>query len=182
MSRLSEGITKEKRRSKEDLAVFVRRLPMKSRLPCTCTTGGMVSAMSVFCFRNLVRAAWLSQLGKFVIVGSGNTLVDLGSFYLLIQTSGFVNHPVYAKVISYSIGILNSFFWNRFWTFRSGVAIAPSLALFVFFNLGSLFLNAGAMYLGLTTLDLPREFALALATMSALALNFLVSKFVVFRS
>lgn len=131
---------------------------------------------------DFARPVWLLQLGKFIVVGGINTLVDLGAFYLLTQVIGLVDHPVLAKVISYSFGILNSFVWNRLWTFHSGIAFTPGLALFILANLGSLFLNAGVMYFSLTALKLSREFALALATSSAFMLNFVVSKFVVFRS
>lgn len=138
--------------------------------------------MDIWRSGDFARPVWLLQLGKFMAVGGVNTLVDLGGFYLLTQATGLVDHPVLAKLISYSFGILNSFVWNRLWTFRSGIAFTPGLALFVLSNLGSLFLNAGVMYFGLSAMKLSREFALALATASAFLLNFVVSKFVVFRS
>jgi len=130
----------------------------------------------------LARRVWLFQLGKFITVGVINTLVDLGVFFLLLQTTELAGNPVLAKAISYACGILNSFFWNRAWTFRSRIAIAPGLALFVFANLGALVVNAGGMYIGLNVLNLPRIFALTVATVSTFLLNFVVSKFVIFRS
>ena len=59
----------------------------------------------------------LLKAAKFAVVGVVNTLIDYGVFALLAQVL-FVN--VYlAQVISYSCGILNSYIWNRSWTFRS---------------------------------------------------------------
>ncbi|MDR0125615.1 MULTISPECIES: GtrA family protein [Bacillus] len=51
----------------------------------------------------------------FSIVGAGNTLIDLIFFILL--TACFVP-PFLAQCLSYSAGMMNSYFWNRKWTFQ----------------------------------------------------------------
>lgn len=51
---------------------------------------------------------------KFNLIGLLNTLVDILVFCLLI----YVHIPAgWAQAIGYSCGILNSFIWNRNWTF-----------------------------------------------------------------
>lgn len=57
----------------------------------------------------------LVTLLRFGTVGVGNTLIDFGVFFLLTA----LNVPyLLAQVCSYTAGILNSYIWNRTWTFR----------------------------------------------------------------
>jgi putative flippase GtrA len=55
------------------------------------------------------------QIFKFGVVGVLNTLVDLGLLNLLVY---FGMAAVLANTISFSAAAVNSFFWNKFWTFR----------------------------------------------------------------
>ncbi len=52
---------------------------------------------------------------KFNIVGVMNTALDLGIFALLTWIG--VGEGL-AKTVSYSCGVLNSYFWNSRWTFK----------------------------------------------------------------
>lgn len=124
---------------------------------------------------------WLRQAFKFGIVGVLNTAVDLGLYFVLTRWLGMANLPVAAKSISYSAGILNSFFWNKAWTFRSTASTWKTLIPFVLVSLVGLGMNTGGMQLGLNVLHLPELIALGLATVFTLAWNFVFSKFVIFR-
>ena len=53
--------------------------------------------------------------GRFCTVGVGNTLIDFGVFFLLAACH-VPSLP--AQICSYSAGIINSYVWNRKWTFR----------------------------------------------------------------
>jgi putative flippase GtrA len=55
------------------------------------------------------------QLLRFCIIGLGNTTVDFIAFFLL--TWGGVPRLL-AQVCSYSFGVVNSFLFNRKWTFQ----------------------------------------------------------------
>ena len=124
---------------------------------------------------------WLKQAVKFGIVGALNTVVDLGAYFVLTRWLGMAGLPVVAKGISYSAGILNSFFWNRAWTFQSNTSAWKTFVPFVLVSLVGLGMNTGGMQLGLNVLHLPELVALALATVFTLAWNFVFSKFVIFR-
>jgi len=124
---------------------------------------------------------WLRQAVKFGIVGVLNTGVDLGAYFVLTRWLGMAGLPVEAKAISYSLGIVNSFFWNRTWTFRSQTSAWRTFAPFVLANLVGLGMNAGGMQLGLNVLHQQELVSLALATALTLAWNFAVSKFIIFR-
>lgn len=57
------------------------------------------------------------KAGKFAIVGVANTLIDYGMFTLLTRFGGV---QVYlANVIGYACGMLNSYVFNRAWTFKA---------------------------------------------------------------
>lgn len=70
-----------------------------------------------------------SQPIKFVIVGLMNTLVGYFIFYVCLQ---FLNlNYTLSLVISHIIGVINSFFWNRRWTFNVGYSSSSMRIKFV---------------------------------------------------
>lgn len=65
---------------------------------------------------------------KFLMVGALNTAVGLGSYWLFLllfgvnltqNNSGLVWQVVLATVLSQILGLINSYFWNKFFTFES---------------------------------------------------------------
>lgn len=103
---------------------------------------GKVPASAVILDRNITR-----QFIKFLIVGVTSTTIDLGLHYILMfklswnrelvshllgetlvsslksvvsltETSSMDMSFAFLKVITVSLAIANSFFWNRLWTFR----------------------------------------------------------------
>ena len=89
----------------------------------------------------------LVRIVKFATVGVANTLIDFGLFSLLATTATL--SPVAANIISYSVGIGNSYLWNRHWTWadRRSVSAAGEAAKFVTANLGGLLVNTGVVWL-----------------------------------
>lgn len=57
----------------------------------------------------------VKQMIKYGTVGVSNTLIDLGVLNLLVWL-GMSAIP--ANSISFSLAALNSFYWNKFWTFN----------------------------------------------------------------
>jgi putative flippase GtrA len=57
------------------------------------------------------------QVARFAVVGVLNTIVDYGLFNLLGY--GLHMNLVLAQAIGVTAGIVNSFLWNKLWTFRS---------------------------------------------------------------
>jgi putative flippase GtrA len=131
--------------------------------------------------RSSVHTGWLIQALKFLTVGASNTLLDGGLYLLLTRWLGLAAVPTLAKGISFSAGILNSFHWNRSWTFRTRARATKTLLPFVLANLAALVLNTTVMNLCLYTLALPEAISFVLATGSAFVWSFAISKFVVFR-
>jgi putative flippase GtrA len=118
------------------------------------------------------------QFLRFCTVGLGNTGIDFFVFYLFT----LVGIPyLLAQVCSYSAGVLNSFFLNRYWTFRvKSKANLPEAAKFMVVNLVSLAVASGLLYalhdLGHLNLWLGK----IAATGAGIAVNFLGSRLWVF--
>lgn len=79
---------------------------------------------------------------RFGLVGILNTCLDLACFLLLTQA--FELRAVVANLISYSIGLVNSFVCNKLWTFGTTSQPTPvgrQFVLFVAFNLAGLVIS-----------------------------------------
>ena len=62
---------------------------------------------------------WFFQAIKYGVVGITNTLIDAAAYYALTRWLWLGSLPILAKGIAYAIGMTNSFYWNRNWTFKS---------------------------------------------------------------
>jgi putative flippase GtrA len=78
-------------------------------------------------------ASEIAYVLRFLAVGVLNTCVGLGSIFAFKYFLGLGDAP--ANFCGYLIGLTNSFFWNRRWTFshsgRIGIAAARFLLVFV---------------------------------------------------
>ncbi|MDI3316598.1 MAG: glycosyltransferase [Bacillota bacterium] len=83
----------------------------------------------------------LRRFARFTVVGVGNTLVDFLLFNLLLHTAmllgwggsrpGSVPAPLAAglNAVSFGVALLNSYLWNRSWTWRGSRASFPRFVL-----------------------------------------------------
>jgi len=89
-------------------------------------------------FGHFVWNLWQDRIRafRFAVVGGSNTLLDFGLFMLLNDRCHW--GLVESNVVAYTVAVLNSFIWNRRWTFsvgRVGRNQLGDLALFVLGNL-----------------------------------------------
>jgi len=118
-----------------------------------------------------------ATLVRFTLVGIGNTLVDFGVFFLL--TSMGVSY-VLAQICSYSAGVINSYIWNRTWTFRvQEKASVSQFFQFLILNLLSLGTTVVLLQL-LHSAGISLVISKGMATMAGMAINFSGSRFWVF--
>lgn len=98
------------------------------------------------------------QAGKFGIVGISNTVIDLGLYNLLSQVFGV--YVVLANVISVGVAIINSYVWNKTWTFKdkSKVDVLPQFLKFVFFSLIGMAIQTATVWLLATKWTVTGEF------------------------
>ncbi len=121
------------------------------------------------------------QIAKFMTVGVLNTAIDAAAYFVITRWLGLGSALVLAKGIAYVIGMVNSFFWNRTWTFGDNGNIWRAAGLFTLTHIAALAINAGTMALALDWLGLPEIVALGAATGASFVWNFVLNKLVVFK-
>ncbi len=130
----------------------------------------------------------LQQLTRFLSVGVICTLVDLVAFLLIRGLLGLPTLP--ANILSYSLGIVVSFWLNRSWTFAATAhqAVGRQFVRFLLVSLSALVLNTGVV-LGLETLlanmhglsQADYLLAKAVATVIGVFWNFCANRYWTFR-
>jgi len=134
----------------------------------------------------------LIQFVKFGIVGGLNAMIDLGVLNLLIVASGIAAGIWYSvfKSVSFIVAVTNSYFWNKYWTFRSAEAVSASQFIkFLLVNLVGFGMNVGAASLLVNFVGAPAGFSPELwanvgavsAVFISLFWNFIGMKFFVFK-
>ncbi|MEK7555291.1 MAG: GtrA family protein [Patescibacteria group bacterium] len=145
------------------------------------------------------------QIGKFGVIGVLNTLVDWGVLAILIFSfrkylnidskdlliAGIAFYSLY-KAISFIIANINSYYWNKYWTFATGVAKKTKAEFLQFFMVSILgfSINVGiASYvfkyihpIGGLNFDQWGIIGAAVGSVVGLAWNFIGYKFIVFHS
>ena len=118
---------------------------------------------------------------KFAVIGVINTLVDWGVFALLSLIPFFKETAWLTEAISYSCGLLSSFFLNRRFTFKSQVKLFSMRGLrFVIANLLVYGLTTLGIYLVASWLDVSNTLAKLIVTPLTGILNFVLSRLFVF--
>lgn len=98
------------------------------------------------------------QLIKFGLVGVSNTVVDFAVLYLLSFLFNVFAGPliVVFNVISFSAATVNSYFWNKKWTFeKKGTEVSKEFTKFLVVSVIGAGINTGVVYL-ITTLIGPQ--------------------------
>ncbi len=133
------------------------------------------------------------QFGKFAAVGFSSTAIDFGILNILSLatgvTAGFILGGV--NIPGFSVAVFNSYFWNKFWTFKAKGegGLFHDFPKFLAVAVVGLILNSGIIIF-LTTYTPPffslsiqthLNIAKVIATILVLFWNFWGLKFVVFR-
>jgi putative flippase GtrA len=71
----------------------------------------------------------IKQFAKYGIVGAGNTLLTLAIIWIMTKWCGCTE--TFANLTGYMVGLINSFLWNKLWTFRSTAGWRSSALRFV---------------------------------------------------
>lgn len=117
------------------IVVFVPLLAFLSSLGIA--TGYVLSKVRPFFF----------QLSKFGLIGVANTVVDLGIYNLFIYMSDVSSGYMIAVFKSFSVlaAIVNSYVWNKFWSFEKKETgnVGEEFTQFLMVSLVGLLLNVG---------------------------------------
>lgn len=129
----------------------------------------------------LFKRRGIRQFIKFGIVGVSSTVIDWGIYLLLTRIFGI--YYLMAKILSFGVAVLNSYIWNRRWTFRSNDP--QKLRQFIKFltiSIVGLVLNSTIMFIAVDKLKYHDIIGLVLATGIVTIWNFLANKFYTFKS
>ena len=123
----------------------------------------------------------LKHLSRFSMVGVANTLVDFVIF-TMIHSLFAVNYTA-SQALGYSFGVVNSFIFNRRWTFEDRSAnkkTVNELLQFIVVNLVSLIITMVAINLLVKNFNLNVYVSKIIVTIIAQITNFLAYKLWVF--
>ena len=133
------------------------------------------------------------QLFKFTLTGSLNTFIDFAVLNLLMNafliTSGW--YFSFFKIISFSCAAVNSYFWNKFWTFKkketkvgtkefSQFYLITGISLLLNVGIASTIVNVIGAQFGLSE-TLWANVGAFIGILGAFIWNFLGYKFIVFK-
>lgn len=133
------------------------------------------------------------QLSKFGAVGAANFAVDFGVLNLLIFLSGVASGWFFTifKSVSFVVAVINSFWWNKKWTFKKkgGEGTGKDFVQFITVSIVGLLLNTGTASLivnvigpvGMISEKTWANIATAVASIVVLSWNFLGYKYIVFK-
>lgn len=144
-------------------------------------------------------AYWLSkwfpvmiQFVRFGITGGLNALIYLGVLNLLISATKIAAGFFYSLFVSiaFIVAVTNSYFWNKYWTFKSEDGVGGAeFSKFFLINLFTLGLNVGTASLLVNFVGAPPGITAELwanigavsAVFISMFINFLGMKFIVFK-
>ncbi len=120
------------------------------------------------------------QLCKFAMVGVSNTIISLCVFYLLYNLFD-VNYTI-ANLLSYIIGVINSFIWNKFWVFhpQNGNTIREILLFILVFGT-SYGVQYGGLYLFVEIEHITPNWAQLPAMVIYTLVNYILNRFITFK-
>lgn len=125
------------------------------------------------------RDVLIRQGVKFALVGVTNTLVCLGTIFVLSSIPG-VSYKA-ANVAGYILGLINSFVLNRIWTFRSTDRILPQFVRFLLVFAVCYGIQFGALVTLVELIHLGTTLSQVLAMVFYTAVNFVLNRTAVYR-
>jgi len=122
----------------------------------------------------------LIQFVKFGFVGALSTVIDWGIYFALTRLCHINYIP--AKMISFSVAVMNSYLLNRVWTFQiQKNASFKEFIKFIMIALIGLSLNTLIMFIVVDKIKLIDIWGLVIATVIVVFWNFSSSRFWVFK-
>jgi putative flippase GtrA len=162
-------------------------------------TWSLPIALAILCWVGIRFASWIGnkfyilwQAAKFFLVGTLNTFIDTGVRNILSLTFRITSGVFYSvfKAISFLVATINSYFWNKYWTFEkretiqtkefSKFFIVTAFGLLINVSIASVVVNVVGPQFGLSD-KIWATFGDISAAFGAFAWNFFASKFIVFK-
>ena len=107
---------------------------------------------------NKINKKLIVQFSKFIVIGVLNTGIDFAILNFLMWHSGIYSgrYIILLNAISFSVAVINSYFWNKFWIFRAKETTQTGKEFFQFIaiTLIGMAINTAIVY-SVTTLISP---------------------------
>ena len=120
------------------------------------------------------------QLIKFGIVGISNTLLTAITIWFLLKLLHCSDY--FSNFAGYIIGLLNSFIWNRKWTFESKTKVSVTVFKFIVTFAISYLFQLGNLYLLLHFTHIDPYFCQILSIIVYTFINFFLNKNYTFKN
>ena len=125
----------------------------------------------------------LGEIWRFLVVGGLGTATNLAVFYGLVDVG--TTPPLPGATAAFAVAVTQNYLLNELWTFtadRTGEVSGGRYGRFVAFSLMSLAVNLAVLQFLVTRFVFPLlVIPQAVGILAATALNFLSSRFLVFR-
>lgn len=120
------------------------------------------------------------QAIKYGIVGVSNTVITAVVIWIMMKLFGFSD--VVSNIVGYVAGVLNSFIWNKQWTFQSEAGwLSSGIRFGIVFGICYLLQLGLLLYLNQQlTIDPYYNQLIAMAFYTVI--NFLMNKYITFKS
>ncbi|MEI8084630.1 MAG: GtrA family protein [Paludibacter sp.] len=119
------------------------------------------------------------QFAKFGIVGISNTLLTAITIWILLKQLHFSDYL--SNMIGYAIGVINSFVWNRKWTFESKTKVSDTIYKFIGIFGVCYLIQLGNLYLLLHFTNIDAYLSQLLSIVVYTILNFGLNKSYTFK-
>ena len=120
------------------------------------------------------------QFIKFGIVGVSNTLLTALTIWILLKVLNF--SPYFSNIVGYIVGLVNSFIWNRKWTFDSKTKVTDTFFKFILtFGVSYLF-QLGNLYILLHYTSIDSYVSQLLSIVVYTGINFVLNKIYTFKT
>lgn len=120
------------------------------------------------------------EIIRFAIVGTANFLIIMAVSWLLMHLFS-INFYV-ANIVAYVLALVNNFYWNRIWVFRSTGERMGRQALMFLAAYGIAYLvQLGVIAMLVQWLGVNKDLANFIGLFPFGAINFLLNKFFAFR-
>lgn len=122
----------------------------------------------------------VKQAIKYGVVGVSNTLITAIVIWIMMKLLGFSD--VVSNIVGYIAGVLNSFIWNKQWTFQSSAGWISSAVRFgIVFGICYLLQLGLLIYLN-KHLSIDPYYNQLLAMAFYTVINFIMNKFYTFKA
>jgi len=168
------------------IVLFLNKFVIFIAIPFLCTFGIYIA--------HKVGKNWLTvrQFSKYALVGFSNLTIDFGVLNILIYLSDKDKGIYFTvfKAISFSFALINSYLWNKFWSFENRGVTRPGrqFLTFVTVALGGLLINVvlasyivNSIHVDFVSSRIWANIGAIISGFAVIAWNFTGYKFVVFR-